>query len=726
MKKFSVALAFVASSCLFGRQMPNDTARLIAVGRLWVTVNYFDPYIARGNIDWDGALVHALPAIRAAGTPAQYTVALQSMLDALHDPETYVSARSAQPAGTTTLKYDTEPDSTLVISQTSGKWQPGDRSRLRNAIRRAHSIVFDLRIDDPSLNRLSYLLDQPSIADELTPAPLDAPGERTWIHHGLAPMPGFPAPEYYSAFETKAGPRFSGDPATKRHRLVFLIGRHSHLPAIACALAGSGQAAIFSDSAHYTIAGEETARIDMGTAIDAVVRLSEPVFSGGTGLPDAQLTTREHALAQTVAAVSLAAPAAPVKTIYPSPRADRDDAGPAYPSTGYRVLAAYKIWGVFHYFFAYRDQMDDDWDQDFTQFLPKIAAAQNARDYNLAIAEFVTRAHDSQAQLHSRTLAAYFGEASPGIRLRYIEKQPVVTDVFDGAASKAGIQPGDIVLKVDGENISERANREARYIPASTRQSLAYLVLQRILNGPDGSFATLSIEKGDGQIEEVKLKRSKSFLPALRHQRSGEVVKILPGNIGYTDLDRLTPDQVGGMFNRLRNTKAIVFDMRGSTNGTAGRIAARLTDKQDVPAAILTGTLSLAPDLQTDDALTQNATYFLVQKLPRTDQSRYRGQTVMLIDERTIGLAERAGLFLEAANRTRFIGTPSAGADGDVTNFAVPGGIVISLSGLDVRHANGGQLQRIGLQTSVEVAPTIAGIRAGRDEVLEAAAGLIH
>jgi len=45
----------------------------------------------------------------------------------------------------------------------------------------------------------------------------------------------------------------------------------------------------------------------------------------------------------------------------------------------------------------------------------------------------------------------------------------------------------------------------------------------------------------------------------------------------------------------------------------------------------------------------------------------------------------------------------------------------VKLSGHDVRHADGRQLQRVGLQPHVRVAPTIAGIRAGRDEVLEKA-----
>ena len=93
----------------------------------------------------------------------------------------------------------------------------------------------------------------------------------------------------------------------------------------------------------------------------------------------------------------------------------------------------------------------------------------------------------------------------------------------------------------------------------------------------------------------------------------------------------------------------------------------------------------------------------------------------MLVDERTISQAEHTGLFFEAANGTTFIGSPTMGANGDVTNFIMPGNISITFTGHDVRHADGRQLQRVGLEPQVPMSPTIAGIRAGRDEVLETA-----
>jgi C-terminal processing protease CtpA/Prc len=126
------------------------------------------------------------------------------------------------------------------------------------------------------------------------------------------------------------------------------------------------------------------------------------------------------------------------------------------------------------------------------------------------------------------------------------------------------------------------------------------------------------------------------------------------------------------------------------------------------------------PNVMTPDS-TERASVDFTQALDHTDKWRYLKPTVMLIDERTISQAEHTGLFLEAANGTKFIGTPTMGANGDVTVIALPGRVTMSFTGQAVRHADGRQLQRIGLVPDVLVRPTIAGVRAGRDEVLERA-----
>jgi C-terminal processing protease CtpA/Prc len=529
---------------------------LVSTGRLWITVKYFHPYLAYRDLDWDQALVDALPKIRSANTTEEYQAAVRTMMHGLDD------GNSA--SGST--------------------------------------------------------------------------GQRVWIHHGLPPETGAPSGQFYSAFLYKPG------------------------------------------------SAPDEVNVPMG-GFSVNVRLSEA--AAGASLPA------------------------------PQPARVYSD---AYPSTEFRILAAYKIWGVFHYFFAYRDLMDEDWDALLAQFLPRLIAAKDALEYNLSIAEWLTHAADSLAVVQSETISRYFGESPVGLRLRIIEKHAVITEVLDPEAIRAGVKVGDVVKTVDGETLIDRFKRLAQYVSASTLQRLREDVANRALNGPEGSSAALTLEDHAGNRKELNLKRSQRFAGLPDAAGPGEAVKLLRGGIGYADLRRLKRNEVDAMFEKFRSAPAIVFDMRGvPADDSIAAIAPRLTKELDVPAAIVTGPVAVAPDLQRGSVASPSSSYFFLETIGNSEQWKYQGKTVMLVDERTIGAGEQAGLLLEAANKTEFIGSPTAGANSMLTNFAVPGGIVIWFSGQDIRHANGGKLQRLGLQPNVNAVPTLTGIRTGKDEVLEKA-----
>jgi len=96
-KLLIAALAFFLSGITFAQNVPPEAGRLLATGKLWVTVKYFHPYLAYHDIDWDKALVDALPRVRSASTPDEYAAAIQSMLDVLKDPATHTGAATAEP-----------------------------------------------------------------------------------------------------------------------------------------------------------------------------------------------------------------------------------------------------------------------------------------------------------------------------------------------------------------------------------------------------------------------------------------------------------------------------------------------------------------------------------------------------------------------------------------------------------------------------------------------------
>jgi len=67
------------------------------------------------------------------------------------------------------------------------------------------------------------------------------------------------------------------------------------------------------------------------------------------------------------------------------------------------------------------------------------------------------------------------------------------------------------------------------------------------------------------------------------------------------------------------------------------------------------------------------------------------------------------------------IGSTTAGTDGNVSRFSLPGNIATALSDIGIYYPDGRQTQRVGIVPDIEVIPTVLGIKAGQDELLERA-----
>ena len=563
------ALLLAVSSLWAAQQTPAassaETERLVAVAKMWTTVKYFHPYLADRPIDWDKALIGALPRIRKARDTAELKAALGTMLSVLADPLTRVTS-------------------------------PGEK------------------------------LELPS---EIAP-------QRTRIHYGLAPHTRGWRGFYSGVIERSAAP-----------------------------------VSVMSQA--------------LGSDLSVSIRLSEPV----------------------------AANSRPVSVA----KVDGDYSADAYPSAELRLLGAFRLWGAVHYFFAYKDLMDEDWDAAFARVLPNFVSAGNAVEYNLAVSELVKTLADSHATVQSQELSRYFGESTLGLRLTLVDRKPVITEVLDEDAKRQGIRVGDVLTKLDGEFLPERVRRQASYIAGSTQQGLGVIVCQRVLNGPEGSSASLTVSNDAGS-KDFSLKRSSTYFRSLVPQRTGNAVRILAKNIGYMDMDRLDEDGVSAAFDRLRDTAGIIFDLRGRFRPNVQSIASRLTPRSNVRAAIVNGPVLLEPDAPHTGSDSYSASYFSSSTILSSELPKYKGKVVVLVDERTADESEYAALFLESAAKVEYVGSPSAGAVGESTDLALPGGILVSFSGQDVRHANGGTLQRLGIQPNVSALPTLGGIREGRDEAL--------
>jgi C-terminal processing protease CtpA/Prc len=749
-----LALILTAASVACAQQLSaesNRIDRLVALAKLWAAVKYFHPYLAyRTDIDWDQALVQTIPKVNAAHDSKDYSAAIEFMLEQLNDPVTRVLDAKTKSIESPTSSAERQPtfrtnsEGILIVSMTRYAdftdfvGSAEKLQALKKELPNARAVVFDLRPDtaasDFDQGYVSYAFAGSGIAEDLATVSLNMPSERRRKYLGYAPQDGSTSGGYSSGFYLQGRPSIKPGVNAKHPAVVFLINRNSDLPDLALGLQASGNGAIVSEGSFSDEVAVTTQTIDLPDGVRARIRLGELVYSDGTSgfqpnltVPVSTAKGEQNSALQ--AALQLAktgtftAPSRSPLVQQATPQPDKSYDDMQYPPAEYRLLASFRVWAVINYFFPYKDLMGEDWDAALRQFIPRMEGAKDALDYQLAVAEMVTHIHDSHGSVRSALLVKYFGEASAPIRVRMIENAPVITGFTDAQAAKeAGLEIGDIILKVDGVDAGQRIADRLRYLAHSTPQAGMFYATERSLaRGSKDSVVTYTVRDLQDQVREVKVQRKAEYLPKTQGDRTGDILRLLPGNVGYADLDRLPVTLVDEMFDKFKDCSAIIFDDRGYPQGTAWQIAPRLTDKQDVVAAIFRRLDPDSPDFPLGEEVNSIAASTFEQRLPRTDKPRYHGRTVLLIDERTISQAEHTGLFLESANNTKFIGSPTQGANGDVTNFSVPGGMSVRFSGQGVRHADGRQLQRIGLEPLVEVRPTVAGIRAGKDEVLDKA-----
>jgi C-terminal processing protease CtpA/Prc len=348
------------------------------------------------------------------------------------------------------------------------------------------------------------------------------------------------------------------------------------------------------------------------------------------------------------------------------------------------------------------------------EFIPRMRDARDATDYVLTVSELATRIQDSHVTLASPVLDDYFGTHRPAVRVDLVEGLTVITEVAPELAG-AGLHVGDVVVSVDGEDAGVRRGRLARYLPASTPGRLDNKIDTQFLLGPRSQPAALEVRVEDGTVRRASAGRTLEGVAPRSRTRTGPVHTVLASGYGYVDLQRLDAAEVDAAFETIRSTPGAIFDMRGYPAGGARAVVSRLARPGAQPAVI-------GGSIRYDGSI---GNFSLEESLWTLEESppgqRYGGGIVVLVDGSSQSAAEHICALIKSAAAVTFIGSRTSGANGGVTRTILPGGIVVNFTGQSVRHADGSQLQRVGIVPEIEAHPTLSGIREGRDDVLQRA-----
>lgn len=378
------------------------------------------------------------------------------------------------------------------------------------------------------------------------------------------------------------------------------------------------------------------------------------------------------------------------------------------------ALALARSWGALQYWFPYRDIMDESPEALLPGAVARVLAAQTPDDYQNAITRFVAGAQDSHVGIGQFYGAFFRKDARCTIpySLRYIEGQLVV----DGRQTmpQGPLQAGDALLAIDGRPVAEIAGRIRPYIAASNEDALGRNLMSEVRLGPC-TVREVEVQRGEARLtlgvewQDYRQHSINSFAP---HYQPGETIETLPGNVTYVRYQQLKKADLERLREQANASAGLVLDMRGYVSDNIVPDLAGLLIDEPVDMA-----RSSRPSPATPGEFVWNDPVALS---PRPDGQRITVRVVALIDHSAQSASEYATMAWRAAG-VKVFGSRSAGADGDVTRAPLPSGAQLSFSGLGIFYPDKRPTQRIGIVPDVEVRPTVAGIREGRDEVLERA-----
>ncbi|MDD4216341.1 MAG: S41 family peptidase [Bacteroidales bacterium] len=390
----------------------------------------------------------------------------------------------------------------------------------------------------------------------------------------------------------------------------------------------------------------------------------------------------------------------------------------SYPNAGYRLLALYRYWNIIQYYFPYKNLIEEDWKDVLEEFIPKMIYANNYVEYTLEILELVGRIHDTHANIWGWSpLLNHFGTRYANVELTFIEDKAVVTSFFDNhPEKKTDLEIGDIILTINNKSVHEIINERLKYTPASNYSTKLRDIAPNLLRTNDSSINVEYIR--NDKAENLILKTySSTEINMYNYQTPDTCFKLIDKKIAYIDNGTLQRKYLPELWKKTKNTKGLIIDLRNYPSDFPIYVLSSYLMPQSTPFVKFSKGSIERPGL---------FTYSSTNSVGKKNKKHYKGKIVIIINEITQSSSEfHAMAYIVHPNAT-VIGSTTAGADGDVSEFYLPGGLRTMISGIGIYYPDGTETQRVGIVPDIEIKPTIQGIKEGRDELLEKAIALIN
>jgi C-terminal processing protease CtpA/Prc len=387
-----------------------------------------------------------------------------------------------------------------------------------------------------------------------------------------------------------------------------------------------------------------------------------------------------------------------------------------YPDTGFRLLSLYRYWNMIQYFFPYKNLIEEDWKGVLEEFIPKFIDAKNETEYTLTTLALIARIHDTHANIwgNNQALKNYIGVNYSALEIGFVENKALVIGFLNESGAKSGLKVGDIITKVNDKPVETIVRERLKITPASNYSTQLRNLAPNLLRTNDTTVRVEFISNGVGSKKIISTYSADKIKSS---QRPDTCFSFIEPNIGYLYLGKIKKDYLLGIFKNVKETEGLIIDLRCYPSefvvfSLGEYLMPRPTEFVKFSNGNIRspGLFTITPPL----------------KVGRSNSDYYKGKIVILINELTQSQAEYTAMAFRVAPNVTVIGSETAGADGNVSQISLPGGITSMISGIGVYTPQGKETQRIGIVPDIEIKPTIDGIKNGKDELMERAIKIIR
>ena len=392
-----------------------------------------------------------------------------------------------------------------------------------------------------------------------------------------------------------------------------------------------------------------------------------------------------------------------------------------YSNAADRLSGLFRLWNAIEYYSPYLKLTDEDWHNLLPKYIAKMLQGQDKHSYDLTLASLLSKLRDAHANFKDESyMDEEFGEYYAPVYLETAEGHLVVTNVY---GEDCPLQIGDVILKLNGQEIEQAIAEHKEYISTPTDDKLLSGggVYDWLLSSHDPDMEITVLRDGMEQTFFVIGKKEYSGPFTQHYPRADVSHEILEGNIGLINPELLKDNDVDGVIKEFSETDGMIIDLRQYPSYQAAwLIQGEITDEGSKTAYLQLNPVGYYPGAYSVRDFEAGSS------LPGY-QGKYSDRpVVVIIDEQTMSMPEFFTMIYRTNENVTILGNPSAGCDGERRGFLMPDGNTVYFTVMGILTPDGGQTQRIGLTPDIQVYPTIEGIKEGRDELMEAAVAYIQ